>query len=82
LAEQPRDQEMLYDLIFDPDEADNRAGDPRLGGVLTDLRGRLERWMRGTGDPLLEGGRVAAPSGARVNPADGRSPREKPDTVP
>ncbi|MFH1566870.1 MAG: sulfatase, partial [Gemmatimonadota bacterium] len=46
LAEQPRDQEMLYDLIFDPDEADNRAGDPRLGGVLTDLRGRLERWMR------------------------------------
>jgi arylsulfatase A-like enzyme len=58
--------EALYDLVFDPGEHDNRAGDPALGDVLTDMRARLSRWMQATGDPLLEG-RVAAPPEARID---------------
>ncbi len=57
--------EQLYDLVFDPNEADNRAGDPAMAGVLAEMRGRLERWMHDTDDPLLEG-LVPAPPGARL----------------
>lgn len=71
------DREALYDLIFDPNEAHNLAGEPRVSEVLDELRGRLDAWMRATGDPLLEG-RVPAPSGAVVNDIDGLSPREQP----
>ena len=82
LTDQPRDQEMLYDLVYDPDEAHNLAGDSRLAEVLADMRGRLDSWMQSTDDPLLPHGRVAAPSGARVNDPDGLSPREEPRTSP
>ena len=80
--EQPRSQEMLYDLIFDPHEAANLAERPEMTGVLDDLRTRLDTWMRETDDPLLPDGAVAAPSGSRVNDADGLSPREQPQIIP
>ena len=74
-------QEQLYDLTFDPNEANNLIGDPSMRGVLEEMRGRLERWMRETDDPLLEGP-VPAPSGARVNDPDGLSPREPVKVIP
>jgi arylsulfatase A-like enzyme len=73
-------REELYDLTFDPTESRNVAGDPALAGPLGDMRSRLDRWMKETQDPLLAGG-VPAPKGARVNDADGRSPKETPRTL-
>lgn len=72
--------EELYDLVFDPNEACNRAGDPLLAHVLAEMRARLDRWMQETDDPLLHGP-VPAPPGARVNDPDGLSPRETPRIV-
>ncbi len=69
------DTEQLYDLVFDPNESNNLAVDSDYAEVLADLRARLEAWMRETDDPLLAG-RVPAPEGARVNDADGSSPKE------
>ncbi len=53
--DQPREEEMLYDLVFDPFEANNIAARPENKSVLDDLKGRLDRWMKDTSDPLLEG---------------------------
>ena len=78
-VEHPR--EALYDLVFDPHEADNLSGSSAAAGVLDEMRRRLERWMRETDDPLLTGA-VAAPPGARVNDPDGVSPTEKPRIIP
>ena len=72
--------EQLYDLVFDPNEACNLAGDPSMTDVLQDMRGRLDRWMRETDDPLLRGP-VPAPAGAKANDPDGISPRETPQIV-
>jgi arylsulfatase A-like enzyme len=79
-AERPPAAEQLYDLIFDPNEACNRASDPAMREVLDDMRRRLERWMHDTDDPLLHGP-VPAPPGARANDPDGISPREQPATL-
>jgi arylsulfatase A-like enzyme len=59
-------EEQLYDLVLDPQEGSNLAGEASKAEVLADLRGRLEAWMRETGDPLLDGP-VAPPEGAIVN---------------
>lgn len=74
--ERPRPAEQLHDLVFDPNEADNLADRPGHEDVLADMRQRLDRWMRDTGDPLLAGP-VPAPAGAKVNDPDGISPQEK-----
>jgi N-sulfoglucosamine sulfohydrolase len=68
-------KEELYDLIFDPAEQNNLCLDRNAARALRDMRGRLNRWMTATSDPLLKGF-VAAPPGAKVNPADGVSPKE------
>ena len=69
-------QESLYDLLFDPTEHDNLAGNPTYAETLEEMRGRLNRWMAATNDPLLKGP-VAAPAGAIVNDPDGISPQGK-----
>jgi len=74
-------QEQLYDLMFDPNETSNLANEPSMSKVLNEMRGRLERWMRETNDPLLKGS-VPAPSGARFNDPDGISPQEVPLIAP
>jgi arylsulfatase A-like enzyme len=76
-ADMAQDDEMLFDLIFDPNEAHNLVGDPRVGDVLNDLRERLDTWMHETDDPLLKG-KVPAPEGAVVNDPDGLSPQQRP----
>lgn len=57
--------EQLYDLLFDPHEAANRAVEPDAAPILADMRTRLERWMRQTHDPLLTGP-IPAPPNAMV----------------
>jgi N-sulfoglucosamine sulfohydrolase len=67
--------EELHDLVFDPVERRNAAGDPAAADALKDMRARLDRWMQATDDPLLRGP-VPAPPGARVNDPDGTSANE------
>lgn len=76
--DQPRDQEMLFDLMFDPDEAHNIIVCEDVADVVSDLQIRLDAWMQATDDPLLPDGKVVAPRGSRVNDSDGRSPNETP----
>jgi len=73
--ERPVAPEQLYDLMFDPHEAHNLVDAPRYADALADLRGRLDRWMQQTDDPLLKGD-VPALEGAKVNNPDGISPQE------
>lgn len=73
--QRPVPREELYDLVFDPAEQNNLTASAEAGGVLREMRGRLDTWMTRTQDPLLRGS-VPAPPGAKVNPADGLSPRE------
>lgn len=73
------EQETLYDLIFDPNEADNLAGSERHQPVLADMRERLRRWMERTYDPLLDGD-LPLPASARLNCRGGMHATE--DTLP
>jgi N-sulfoglucosamine sulfohydrolase len=68
-------QEQLYDLVFDPNETNNLAADPAYHTILDDLRGRLQRWMQATDDPLLRG-IPPTPPGAQLNDPAGLSPQE------
>jgi arylsulfatase A-like enzyme len=71
------DSEQLFDLVFDPNETRNVAADPTQRAALEDMRGRLDRWMRATNDPILRGP-IPAPKGALANDPDGVSPQEPP----
>ncbi|HVW84529.1 MAG TPA: sulfatase/phosphatase domain-containing protein, partial [Bryobacteraceae bacterium] len=73
----PVPPEQLFDLVFDPEERHNLAGDPAVTNVLAEMRGRLDSWMQRTSDPILKGP-VKAPPGALVNNPDGTSPKEPP----
>jgi arylsulfatase A-like enzyme len=71
----PVAREELFDLVFDPQEANNLAADPAFEHVRTELAERLEQHMRDTADPLLDGP-VPAPPGVRLNRQDQISPEE------
>ncbi len=73
LGERTLPAEELYDLVFDPQEAANLAGDPAYGGVLAELRARLDGWMAATDDPLLAGP-VEPEEGSELNLPVDRSP--------
>jgi N-sulfoglucosamine sulfohydrolase len=79
-AERPVPPEQLYDLLYDPNEANNLAADPAYESVLEDMRARLEAWMQETEDPLLDGP-VPAPKGAELNGPDQLSPADPTTTV-
>lgn len=66
--------EELYDLVFDPNEACNRAADPAYAAVLAEMQGRLKAWMEKTADPLLTG-RMEPWPGAKIKPVDAESPQ-------
>jgi arylsulfatase A-like enzyme len=72
--------EQLFDLVFDPSEAANVAGDPAYAAPLAELRERLERWMAETRDPLLDGP-VEPPAGSQVNLPGQRSASDPTVTV-
>jgi N-sulfoglucosamine sulfohydrolase len=61
--------EHLYDLTFDPNEAANLVDSPDHQTVREELRGKLERWMEETSDPLLHGD-PQPPVGAEINDPD------------
>jgi arylsulfatase A-like enzyme len=75
LANRQPSQEALYDLIFDPQEANNLATDPAYTDTLAAMRQRLTAWMRQTRDPLLDGP-IPAPFGATLNDPDQSSPND------
>ncbi|MDF2726261.1 MAG: sulfatase, partial [Paenibacillus sp.] len=77
LLQEKRAYEQLFDLHLDPLERVNRIGDPDYKGVYDDLSDRLTAWMEQTNDPLLQGGKVQAPAGAKVNRLSSISPREE-----
>jgi arylsulfatase A-like enzyme len=79
-AEREVAAEQLYDLVFDPTEAHNLAGDPEAAHALTQMRERLEAWMRDTDDPLLEGA-LEPPTGVEINHPDQRSAAEPTHSV-
>ncbi len=72
--------EQLYDVFFDPQEMNNLTESPGYEHIADEMHARLEKWMRATGDPLLDGP-VPAPRGAQVNDPAGLSPNETPITV-
>jgi len=66
-------REMLFDLMYDPMEWSNLAGDARHASMLAEMRGRLDAWMRKTNDPILKGP-VPLPPGGVVTDSDAVSP--------
>jgi N-sulfoglucosamine sulfohydrolase len=76
-AEKPLAREELHDLLFDPAEAANVAGEPAYEADRAELAERLERWMRETEDPLLDGD-VEAPPGTEITDPDQVSPSDVP----
>jgi N-sulfoglucosamine sulfohydrolase len=80
-GERPVPFEMLYDLVFDPNEAANLIADPDHAKVAADLRGRLHEWMERTEDPLLHGD-PSPPSGAEINDPDQISATEPLTLIP
>jgi N-sulfoglucosamine sulfohydrolase len=67
--------EALYDLLFDPNERNNLAGDAAYRSTLDEMRQRMDTWMRATNDPLLHGP-VKAPPGATINDPNEISPKD------
>jgi hypothetical protein len=65
-ADQILPKEELFDLILDPLERRSCAEKPQNRETLDALRGRLDLWMRETGDPLLSGP-VPAPETAVIS---------------
>ncbi|NLF38970.1 sulfatase [bacterium] len=78
-ADMPVPPVQVYDLVFDPNETDNRAGDPRCAAVRTDLEERLAKWMAETDDPLLKGD-VPLAEGCQTWPIDIASIQDAPGT--
>jgi len=50
-----RPAEELYELKTDPWQTRNVAGEARFAKVKSELAGRVERWMKETGDPRAKG---------------------------
>ena len=82
-AERPLPREELHDLLFDPAEAANVAGEPAYAEVRDELSARLDAWMRETDDPLLGGRRRAAAGrrGHRPGPDLPRGPADRASVV-
>jgi len=66
--QQPRWQEALFDLEFDPNETNNLASEPHSTVVLEDMRRRVAKWMQETDDPLLKGPVPLPPGGNTLDP--------------
>lgn len=70
-------EEQLYDLLMDPQEANNLADVPGFGKTRDEMRERLRRWMERTDDPLLKG-EVVLPECGAAWPQDAPGPVGEP----
>lgn len=61
-------EEELYDLIFDPAERNNLIADHNHAAAATEMRSRLQSWMKRTSDPLLKGPVALPPNGVAEDP--------------
>lgn len=68
--------EALFDLVFDPNETNNLAGDAKYAAPLNEMRARLDGWMRATDDPILDGP-IAVPPGTLEKNPDDLSPKNQ-----
>ena len=66
--------EVLYDLIFDPNEMCNRINDPSYADIRNDMKRRLSQWQLRTKDPLFTDGAIPLPSTAICDPRDETDP--------
>lgn len=71
-ADHGPDNEELYDLVLDPTEACNLAGNPDYSSNLAEMRSVLDDWMKETNDPILSG--PLDLTGCTVTAADAYSP--------
>lgn len=65
-------KEELYDLILDPNEANNLAYDSTKSDLLEEMRNKLDKWMEKTEDPLQDG-KIPAPKTALVSKDDDKT---------
>lgn len=65
----PVAEDELYDLVTDPAELHNRAGDPACASELQRLRARLIWWMEHTHDRLLNHWTRTQLSAHRIHPS-------------
>ena len=65
----PLEKELLFDLVFDPNETNNLVGAAAAEPILQGMRECLRSWMEETRDPLLRGD-VPAPEEAVANSPD------------
>lgn len=70
-----RKKEMLFDLYIDPVERENLVGEAKYEDVYKELSTRLEKWMKETGDPLLDGS-ILPPPGAQINKKEAVDPNK------
>ena len=85
-------REELFDLILDPDEGNNLAGDPAFEGVRAELSKRLEGWMHDTvrdqpisfGNPESSGSHLREYGVRRIviEVAESEVPHERPPSAP
>lgn len=69
----PRERVQLYDLVLDPQEQHNLAGDSAYRDIRLDMDRRLKTWMVQTDDPVMTGS-VKAPEGAKIDPREAVDP--------
>jgi arylsulfatase A-like enzyme len=74
----PHDIAELYDLETDPQERNNRAGDPDMAEIESRLKQQLFDWMKAEHDALICGG-YQLPVGSYI---DGRPAHEQHDHKP
>lgn len=79
--DRPIDSEQLFDLVYDPQERDNLLGRSYCpNDTLEEMRGRLDRWMKETDDPLLRDP-LPIPRPIKVNDPDEIDPHDNPRIV-
>ena len=64
-------REQLFDLLFDPGEGENLAGDPGTNRCSRRCASASRRWMSETSDPLLDGPGRGPPTAPRSTARSG-----------
>jgi N-sulfoglucosamine sulfohydrolase len=76
LEDAVKSHEGLYDLLYDPGERNNLAGDERYEQVLGEMRQKLHDYQIKTNDPILSG-HFKLEEGWKVNKAETYNPSSK-----